>query len=41
MTNQEQVRLWLQLYRQMQVYYHSGLVLGIIAVGIMAFAFRC
>jgi hypothetical protein len=41
MTNQEQVRLWLQLYRQMQVYYHSGLVLGIVAVGIMAFAFRC
>lgn len=41
MTNQEQVRLWLQLYRQMQVYYHSGLVLGIIAVGVMAFAFRC
>ena len=41
MTNQEQVKLWLQLYRTMQVYYHSGLVLGIIAVGIMAFAFRC
>ena len=41
MTNQEQVRLWLQLYRQMQVYYHSGLVLGIIGVGIFAFAFRC
>ena len=41
MTNQEEVRIWLQMYRQMQVYYHSGLVLGIIAVGIMAFAFRC
>ena len=41
MTNQEQVKLWLQLYRTMQVYYHSGLVLGIIAVGIIAFAFRC
>lgn len=41
MTNQEEVRIWLQMYRQMQVYYHSGLVLGIIAVGIMGFAFRC
>lgn len=41
MTNQEQVRLWLQMYRHMQVYYHAGLVLGIIAVGILAFAFRC
>jgi uncharacterized protein YacL len=41
MTNQEQVKLWLQLYRSMQVYYHTGLVLGIIAVGVMAFAFRC
>ena len=41
MTNQEQVRIWLQMYRQMQVYYHGGLVLGIIAVGFFAFAFRC
>lgn len=41
MTNQEQVKLWLQLYRSMQVYYHTGLVLGMIAVGVMAFAFRC
>ena len=41
LTNQEQVKLWLQLYRSMQVYYHTGLVLGIIAIGIMAFAFRC
>ena len=40
-NNPEQTKLWLQLYRNMSVYYHSGLVLGILAVGIFAFAFRC
>ena len=40
-SNQEEVRAWLQMYREMQFNYHSGLVLGIIAVGIFAFAFRC
>lgn len=41
MGNQEEVRAWLQMYREMQFNYHSGLALGIIAVGILAFAFRC
>lgn len=41
MGNQEEVRAWLQMYREMQFNYHSGLILGIIAVGIFAFAFRC
>jgi len=36
----DQTKLWLQMYRGMQVYYHTGLVLGIIAVGIFAHAFR-
>ena len=36
----EQVHAWLQMYRSMQVYYHTGLVLGIFAVGFLAFAFR-
>ena len=36
-----QTKLWLEMYRHMQVYYHSGLVLGIIAVAILAYAFRC
>ena len=40
-NNPEQTKLWLQLYRTMSVYYHTGLVLGIIAVGLFAFAFRC
>jgi len=36
----EQTKAWLHMYRGMQTYYHGGLVLGIIAVGIFAFAFR-
>lgn len=40
-NNREQSRLWLEMYKSMSFYYHSGLVLGIIAVGILAFAFRC
>jgi len=37
----EQVKAWLQMYREMQYNYHMGIVLGITAVGILAFAFRC
>jgi hypothetical protein len=36
---EEQTKAWLEMYRHMQMYYHSGFVLGIIAVGIFAFAF--
>jgi hypothetical protein len=36
----DQTKAWLQMYRRMQVYYHTGLVLGIIAVVIFAHAFR-
>ena len=41
MNNEEEVKVWLLMYREMQYNYHLGLVLGIIAVGILAFAFRC
>jgi len=41
MNSQEQVKAWLQMYREMSYNYHMGIVLGIIAVGIFAFAFRC
>ena len=41
LQNREEVRAWLLMYREMQFNYHIGLVLGIIAVGIFAFAFRC
>jgi len=40
-TNKEEVKAWLLMYQEMQFNYHAGLVLGIIAVGIFAFAFRC
>jgi hypothetical protein len=36
----EEVKAWLQMYREMQYNYHTGLALGIIAVGVFAFAFR-
>jgi hypothetical protein len=41
MNSQDQVKGWLLMYREMQFNYHAGLALGIIAVGILAFAFRC
>ena len=37
----EQTKAWLIMYRNMQYYYHIGFVLGIIAVGVLAYAFRC
>jgi len=40
-TNQDQVRAWLLMYRAMSYNYHLGIVFGILAVGILAFAFRC
>ena len=39
--NQDQVHAWLLMYRAMSYNYHLGIVFGIIAVGIFAFAFRC
>jgi hypothetical protein len=35
------VENWLVMYRTMSYHYHSGLALGIIAVALFAFAFRC
>ena len=40
-TNSEETKAWLVMYREMQFNYHMGLVLGIIGVGILAIAFRC
>jgi hypothetical protein len=39
--SQAQTQAWLYMYRTMQFYYHAGLVLGILGVGVMAYAFRC
>ena len=40
-SNQQQTRAWLLMYREMSYNYHLGLVFGIVAVGVLAFAFRC
>lgn len=40
-NSKEQVQAWLQMYKEMQKNYHMGFVFGIIAIGILAFAFRC
>jgi len=40
-NNSEQTKAWLIMYREMQFNYHMGLVIGILGVGILAFAFRC
>jgi uncharacterized membrane protein YkgB len=39
--NTDDAKRWLQMYKEMKKYYHTGLVLGIIAIGILAFAFKC
>jgi len=36
----EQTKAWLEMYKSMQKYYHTGLVLGIVAVAFLAVAFR-
>jgi len=36
-----QTQAWLQMYKSMQYYYHAGLALGILGIGIFAYAFRC
>lgn len=40
MENEQQVKNWVIMYREMSYNYHTGLVLGIIAVAIFAYAFR-
>jgi hypothetical protein len=39
--SREQAQAWLKMYQTMQYYYHAGLVLGILGVGVFAYAFRC
>lgn len=41
LQNKEEIKAWLQMYREMQFNYHSGIVLGLIGVAIFAYAFRC
>ena len=39
--SRDQTQAWLFMYRKMQYYYHAGLVLGILGLGVFAYAFRC
>jgi len=39
--SKEQIQEWLKMYKTIQYYYHGGLALGIIGVGVFAYAFRC
>lgn len=39
--SREQTQAWLYMYKSMQYYYHTGLVLGIAGIGVFAYAFRC
>jgi uncharacterized protein YacL len=41
LKTKEEIDAWKVMYRDMQYNYHMGIVLGIIGVGILAFAFRC
>ena len=41
LKTKEDIQAWKVMYREMQYNYHMGLVLGIIGVGILSFAFRC
>lgn len=41
LKDEAEIKAWLRMYREMQFNYHMGLTIGIIAVGILAFAFRC
>jgi hypothetical protein len=38
---EEQTMAWLEMYKGMQYHYHVGMLIGLVAVGIFAFAFRC
>jgi len=39
--NNNDAKEWYIMYKEMQYNYHLGLALGIIAMGFLAFAFRC
>jgi uncharacterized membrane protein YkgB len=41
LKNKEEIKNWQMVYREMQYNYHFGIVLGIIAVGILGYAFKC
>ena len=40
LKTEKQLQDWLQIYKSMQYYYHGSFVLGAVAVGVFAYAFR-
>ena len=40
LKTEKQRQDWLQIYKSMQYYYHSSFVVGAVAVGVFAYAFR-
>ena len=41
LNTKEEKDAWLNVYKHMQLYYHGGLLLGLIAVGFLSLAFEC
>ena len=41
LNSKQQIDAWLNIYRTMQVKYHTGLVLGIVAAMLFAYANKC
>lgn len=39
-TEPQDVKAWLEMYKSMNKYYHGGLAVGLVAVGIFGYAFR-
>ena len=39
-TEPNDVKAWLDMYKKMNIYYHSGLAFGLVAVGAFGYAFR-
>ena len=37
----EQTKAWISMYKEMQYNYHIGMLIGILGVAVLAFAFRC
>ena len=35
-----ETKAWLEMYKNMSFYYHSGLLLGLVAIGTLGYAFR-
>ncbi len=41
LNTKQQITEWLKVYRIMQIKYHSGLIIGILAIMVFAYANRC